>query len=150
MKNLLAALTLILLMTAAAFTQDAKVADLKKIESVAAKGPFKANWKSLENYKVPDWYQDAKFGIFIHWGVGEGATKVNEGPFAESKRKDFTADDIRFTTRGATLYAIALDWPASGKLTIKSVTKAKVKNVSLLGHRGKLNWQSGQSRFSRD
>ena len=23
----------------------------------------------LENYKVPDWFRDAKFGIFIHWGV---------------------------------------------------------------------------------
>ena len=32
-------------------------------------GPFKATWESLETYKVPEWYQDAKFGIFIHWGV---------------------------------------------------------------------------------
>jgi alpha-L-fucosidase len=40
-----------------------------------------------------------------------------------------------------TLYAIALDWPASGKLTVKSVVGAKVKDVALLGHRGKLKWQ---------
>ena len=32
-------------------------------------GPFKPVWESLENYEVPQWYQDAKFGIFIHWGV---------------------------------------------------------------------------------
>ena len=32
-------------------------------------GPFQPSWSSLENYKVPDWYLDAKFGIFIHWGV---------------------------------------------------------------------------------
>lgn len=32
-------------------------------------GPFKPAWESLENYEVPQWYQDAKFGIFIHWGV---------------------------------------------------------------------------------
>lgn len=69
MNKLLVALTLILLMTEAAFAQDAKAAEIKKIESVVAKGPFQANWKSLENYKIPDWYQDAKFGIFIHWGV---------------------------------------------------------------------------------
>jgi alpha-L-fucosidase len=31
--------------------------------------PFQPNWKSLENYVVPEWYVDAKFGIFIHWGV---------------------------------------------------------------------------------
>ncbi len=32
-------------------------------------GPFQPTWESLRNYKVPDWYLDAKFGIFIHWGV---------------------------------------------------------------------------------
>lgn len=32
-------------------------------------GPFEPTWESLENYEVPQWYQDAKFGIFIHWGV---------------------------------------------------------------------------------
>src|SRR5690242_19457669 len=30
---------------------------------------FEPNWPSLQNYRVPRWYQDAKFGIFIHWGV---------------------------------------------------------------------------------
>jgi alpha-L-fucosidase len=36
---------------------------------VNAQGPFHADWNSLQNYKIPEWYQDAKFGIFIHWGV---------------------------------------------------------------------------------
>lgn len=30
---------------------------------------FEATWDSLKQYQVPDWYQDEKFGIFIHWGV---------------------------------------------------------------------------------
>lgn len=31
---------------------------------------FEANWDSIrDNYKIPSWFQDAKFGIFIHWGV---------------------------------------------------------------------------------
>lgn len=42
---------------------------LAEIESVANQGPFKANWESLKQYEIPAWYQDAKFGIFIHWGV---------------------------------------------------------------------------------
>ena len=42
---------------------------LKKIDSVTAQGPFQPEWNSLENYEIPEWYQDAKFGIFIHWGV---------------------------------------------------------------------------------
>ncbi len=36
---------------------------------VNAAGPFHADWSSLKDYKIPEWYQDAKFGIFIHWGV---------------------------------------------------------------------------------
>ena len=30
---------------------------------------YEATWQSLLNYSVPQWYQDAKFRIFIHWGV---------------------------------------------------------------------------------
>ena len=34
-----------------------------------ASGPFQPTWESLEqNYKLPDWYRDAKFGIWMHWG----------------------------------------------------------------------------------
>lgn len=42
---------------------------MTSIEQMIAKGPFKASWESLQQYSVPDWYQDAKFGIFIHWGL---------------------------------------------------------------------------------
>lgn len=30
---------------------------------------YEATWKSLKQYTAPDWFRDAKFGIFIHWGV---------------------------------------------------------------------------------
>lgn len=43
--------------------------DLATVDSVIAQGPFSADWPSLESYVVPEWYQDAKFGIFLHWGV---------------------------------------------------------------------------------
>ena len=33
-----------------------------------APGPFKPTWDSLAQYKVPDWFRDAKFGIWAHWG----------------------------------------------------------------------------------
>ena len=32
-------------------------------------GRFEANWESLRGYRIPAWYEDGKFGIFIHWGV---------------------------------------------------------------------------------
>ncbi|MFN8207627.1 MAG: alpha-L-fucosidase [Bacteroidales bacterium] len=31
--------------------------------------PYQANWESLDKRPVPAWFTDAKFGIFIHWGV---------------------------------------------------------------------------------
>ncbi len=37
--------------------------------TVAAPQKYEANWDSLSQYQVPDWYRDAKFGIFLHWGV---------------------------------------------------------------------------------
>jgi len=30
---------------------------------------YKPNWESLDKRPVPSWFQDSKFGIFIHWGV---------------------------------------------------------------------------------
>ena len=34
-----------------------------------AQDRYQANWESLKKYQIPDWFRDAKFGIFIHWGV---------------------------------------------------------------------------------
>ncbi len=42
---------------------------LKQVDKEAQDGPFKPTWDSLKGYKIPTWYEDAKFGIFIHWGV---------------------------------------------------------------------------------
>ena len=33
-----------------------------------AKVPFLPTWNSLQSYIVPEWYKDAKFGIWAHWG----------------------------------------------------------------------------------
>jgi alpha-L-fucosidase len=42
---------------------------LERAEKPNLAGRFKADFKSLEQYEIPQWYQDAKFGIFIHWGI---------------------------------------------------------------------------------
>jgi alpha-L-fucosidase len=46
-----------------------RVAILKDVDAVGHQGPFRPDWESLQKYEVPEWYKDAKFGIFIHWGV---------------------------------------------------------------------------------
>ena len=42
---------------------------LDQINATINSGKFKDTWESLQRYRVPAWYEDAKFGIFIHWGV---------------------------------------------------------------------------------
>jgi len=81
------------------------------------------------------------------WKIyGEGPTEVVGGSFNDTKRKPFTAEDIRFTAKGSTLYAIALAWPDNGKVTIKSLasgsklTGKQISKVELLGSRQAIKW----------
>ena len=41
------------------------------MSSISAAGPgrFEATWESLQAYECPEWFRDAKFGIYFHWGV---------------------------------------------------------------------------------
>ncbi|XP_064628607.1 alpha-L-fucosidase-like [Lineus longissimus] len=45
------------------------VACLAIIDITTAAGPYQPNWESLDKRPLPAWYDDVKFGIFIHWGV---------------------------------------------------------------------------------
>ena len=54
---------------ASAKYDNARNAILKQVDEVNQKGPLRPDWESLASYQVPEWYRDAKFGIFIHWGV---------------------------------------------------------------------------------
>jgi alpha-L-fucosidase len=74
------------------------------------------------------------------WHVyGEGPTRNSGGGFSEEKDRACTGEDIRFTTKDGNLYAIALDWPASGRLLIHSIA-GDPSGVSLLGNPGALKW----------
>jgi len=45
----------------------ASLVPLARAHTVAP-GPFEANWDSLgQKYQFPDWFRDAKFGIWAHW-----------------------------------------------------------------------------------
>ncbi len=33
-----------------------------------APGKFQPTWQSLQQYEIPEWYRNAKFGIWAHWG----------------------------------------------------------------------------------
>lgn len=42
---------------------------LNQIAATIAHGPYRDDWESLGDFEIPAWYKQAKFGIFIHWGV---------------------------------------------------------------------------------
>lgn len=77
---------------------------------------------------------------------GEGPTNNKAGEYSEREEKPFvyTAQDIRFTTKGDTLYAIALDWPADGILKIHSLGEGQdereIKSVQLIGNEDNLSF----------
>ena len=64
---------------------------------------------------------------------------------------NFTAEDIRFTTKGKAIYAIALDWPENGELTIKSfnsnvqLSSGGIDSIEMLGLKKNLQWSRNDS-----
>jgi len=91
------------------------------------------------------------------WKIsGEGPTPVIGGSFKDTAGTPFTGEDIRFTAKADALYAIALAWPANGKIAINSLasglplTRRKIKSVQLLGYRDKLKWVQSKDGFTID
>ncbi len=74
---------------------------LKTVDEVIEKGPFKDNWASLAQVDVPAWYKNAKFGIFIHWGVYSVPAFGNEWYPREMYQRDHAAYDHHIKTYGA-------------------------------------------------
>jgi alpha-L-fucosidase len=100
---------------------------------------------------------EAIFGTrpWKHYGEGP-STEATSAPrrganFNERSRAAFTAQDIRFTGRGPTLYAIALGWPADGQVVIQSLgTRSPdydqdIAAVHLLGSPAKLQWKRDEN-----
>jgi alpha-L-fucosidase len=72
---------------------------------------------------------------------GEGPTQVASGQFGEGKLKPFEAADIRFTTKGSTLYAMTLGAP-QGTVHIRSLARhGTVRRVEIVGLAGPLAFQ---------
>ncbi len=45
--------------------------------------PYQPNWESLDARPTPQWFKDAKFGVFIHWGVYAVPGWSTKGNYAE-------------------------------------------------------------------
>ena len=80
------------------------------------------------------------------YGAGPSTEmQVDQTGFNESKQPDLTAEDVRFTTKGKSLYAFVMGIP-KGEFAIKPLGShspeqaGKIVNVELLGYFSKLRW----------
>ena len=83
-------------------------------------------------------YDTRPWKIFGEGPALEKVAALNAQGFNEGKGKPFTPEDIRFTTKGNTLYAIALGWPETKQLLVRSVT-SNAASAELLGY-GKVDF----------
>lgn len=50
---------------------------------INAQKKYKPNWESIDSRPVPAWFEDAKFGIFIHWGPYSVPAWSPKGTYSE-------------------------------------------------------------------
>ena len=68
MKKVIATLGILFTISNGLQAQDYQV-PVSENDEPMMKGKFEPTWKSLEqNYQVPTWFRNAKFGIWAHWG----------------------------------------------------------------------------------
>lgn len=98
--------------------------EVKVLEGIAA-------WMKINS--------EAIFGTRPFAVYGEGQEEIKAGNFNEGKARPYTAKDIRFTTKGDTLYTFLLGWPADGQAVISSLAAGKnlykhqIGEIRLLG-----------------
>lgn len=87
---------------------------------------------------------EAIYGTRCWKKSGEGETESTKGSFSDNQAVAYTAQDMRFTTKGNDFYVITLNW--DDEILVKSLNEeavrdAKILDVSLLGSEEKIDWK---------
>ena len=53
------------------------------LNTIKTRSTYLPTWESLDSHRTPQWFKDAKFGIFIHWGVYSVPAWAPVGQYAE-------------------------------------------------------------------
>ncbi|MBT6765540.1 MAG: alpha-L-fucosidase, partial [Prolixibacteraceae bacterium] len=127
------------------------------IDIVSKNGVLLLNISPMADGTIPDDQQNvlltmgewlSKYGEAIYetrpwYTFGEGPTKEPEGHFSNHReflKVKYSAKDVRYSTKGKTVYATILGWPGNNtEVLFESFSKEswidskEIKNVSLLG-----------------
>ena len=105
---------------------------------------YDADWESLNTRPCPQWWKDAKFGIFIHWGVysvpafapcgKESVYDCYAEHYANPNRWKAGSETVAYHTKR---YPNKFGSPE--KIAVPDVGEAK--SVSLLGSDRKISWR---------
>ena len=108
-----------------------------------------------ELVKIGKWLKlngEAIYGSRPFKVYGEGIFNMNA---AAGKKKyadnlyTYTAKDLRFTTKGNTIYVIAMDWPGNSKtIRVKNLNNREtnsIKSVSFLASGEKVKWKQDEN-----
>jgi alpha-L-fucosidase len=104
-------------------------------------------WMAMNSEGI---YASRPYKIF---GAGPGAEiKAGNAQFNEANRQDLTAEDVRFTRKGDTLYAFVMGWPGQQAVIPSLATNAKqgagkIRNVELLGA-GKMKFTQNEAALT--
>jgi alpha-L-fucosidase len=99
-------------------------------------------WMAINSEGI---YGTRPWKIFGDGPVASAPASERGTRFNEAGRKELTADEVRFTTKGGTLYAFIMGWPEKLVLikplaTSSPLSPPKIRNVELLGYKDKVTW----------
>jgi len=84
----------------------------EKLNLPAAEGLFKPDWNSLTNYHCPEWFRDAKFGIWAADAARSGTEQAQQMASATPVEAEFTAAKGTVETRIKGFTEAGLELPA--------------------------------------